>query len=623
MAPMEKNLASVTGAVTQRYIDYCEARAAGGAALLRLESVYVDPLGRSHAYQLGLHDDDLIPGYRRLVETCHRHGALVGAELQFAGRQTSSLVTGRQPVAPSAVPCRVLAGGETPRILTLSEIREIVRAFATAARRAVSAGMDVVEIHGAHGYLVGQFLSPYANRRDDAYGGDFVRRLRLPLEVIAAVREAVGPDVPLLYRLSADEHVDGGLTLDDTCRVVPHLEAAGVDLLDVSSGIYESAVWIAQPMEMAPGCLAEASRAVRRCVGIPVSVSGRINDAHVAERLLEAGDADFVTLGRALHADPEFPWKSRDGRLAEICYCIACQKCSDLLGQNAPVLCLANSHTAREREYAIRPTARPLRVVVVGAGPSGLEAARVLAVRGHHVSVLEQAGEPGGQILLGRLIPQREELAGLVTYLTGALLRAGGDLRVGVCATADVVLAEGPDVVVVATGARVGVPPIPGILDSPAVDPFDVLHRPGPGVRRALVIGGGMIGVGVAHVLGARGIEVIVVETSDVLSGELGLRPRWQYVANLRARPNVTVHTGTTVERLLSDGACLRQQGEEWEIRELDLVVPTWPRVAANELAETLKGLSAGPAVFDIGDCVVPRTAFEAVQEGAVLGHRL
>jgi len=370
MAPMEKNLGTAEGAVTQRYIDYCEARAAGGVALILLESMYVDPAGKNHRYQLGLHDDALIPGYRRLVEVCHRHGALVGVELQFAGRETSSVITGVQPVAPSPVPCRVLAGGETPRALTVPEIRALVGKFAEAAHRAVTAGFDVVELHGAHGYLIAQFLSPYANRREDDYGGDFARRLRFPLEVIAAVREAIGAEVPLLYRLSAVEHVEGGLTLEDTCRIVPHLEAAGVDLLDVSAGIYESAVWIAQPMEMPQGCLAPLSREIRRCVRVPVSVAGRITDASVAERILEAGDADFVTLGRALHADPEMPRKSLEGRLNEICHCVACLKCSDLLGQNLPVLCLANTHTAREREYRVRPTSRPQRIVVVGAGPA-------------------------------------------------------------------------------------------------------------------------------------------------------------------------------------------------------------------------------------------------------------
>jgi 2,4-dienoyl-CoA reductase-like NADH-dependent reductase (Old Yellow Enzyme family)/thioredoxin reductase len=585
--------------------------------------MYVHPAGKNHRYQLGLHDDDLLPGYRRLIEACHRHGALVGAQLEFAGRETSSAVTGTQPVAPSPVPCAALTGGDVPRPLGIEEIRALVDVFAAAARRAVAAGFDAVEIHGAHGYLVGQFLSPYANRRDDEYGGDFERRLRFPLEVITAARAMVGDRVPLLYRISADEHVEGGLTLADACRVAARLEAAGIDLIDVSAGIYESAPWIVQPMEMAQGCLVPLAREIRRHVGIPVSVAGRISDASVAEHVLEAGDADFVTLGRALHADAEMPRKSAEAREAEICSCVACLKCSDLLGQNEPVLCLANTHTGRERQYAIRRTPRRQRVVVVGAGPAGLEAARVLALRGHAVTVLERASEPGGQLRLSRLVPGRADLAGLAVYLAGAASRAGALIHLGVEATVDAVLAQGPDAVVVATGARPGAPAVPGIEQSPAVDAFTVLARAGGQVKRALVMGGGMLGVGVAHVLAERGGEVIVVEAGAELAAELGVRPRWQHVANLRARPNVTIRLGATVEELYPDGALVRQAGGDVKLSDLDLVVPTRPMVPASELGEALKALPAGPAVFDIGDCAVPRTAFEAMQEAAALGHRL
>ncbi len=623
MAPMEKNLATAEGAVTRRYVDYCEARAAGGVALILLESMYVDPAGKNHVFQLGLHDDSLIPGYRRLVEACHRHGALVGAELQFAGRETSSRVTGLQPVAPSPVACTVLAGGETPRALAIPEIQALVEAFAAAARRAVAAGFDVVEIHGAHGYLIGQFLSPFTNRRTDRYGGDVERRLRFPLEVIQAVRAAVGPAVPVLYRISGDEHVEGGLTLDDVGRIAPALERAGIDGLDVSAGIYESAVWIAQPMEMAPGCLAPLSREIRRRVRIPLSVAGRINDASVAERILEAGDADFVTLGRALHADPEMPRKSAEGRLDEICPCVACLTCSDLLGRNRPVLCLANTHTARERESAIRPAARARRVVVVGAGPGGLEAARVLALRGHRVTVLERAREPGGQLLLSRLVPGRAELAGLATYLAAAVAHAGGEIRLGVEATGDLLLQEDPEAVVLAMGAEPGVPAIPGIMESHAVSAFEVLRRAVPGIRSALVIGGGMLGVGVAHVLAERGTDVVLAEAGTELAEELGLRPRWRYVADLQARRNVTVHLGTTVEALAGEDAALRKDGQSLRLRDIDLVVPTRPLVPARSLGDLLASLPDSLPVFELGDCAQPRTAFEAMQDGASIGHLL
>ncbi len=623
MAPMEKNLATPDGAPTERYVDYLEARARGGAALIILESMYVDPAGKNHAFQLGLHDDALVPAYRRLTDACHRYDALVAAEIEFAGRETSSLVTGTQPVAPSPVPCRTLAGGETPRELTRGEIAALVEAFAAAARRAIAGGFDAIEIHGAHGYLIGQFLSPYSNHRTDEYGGDLERRLRFPREVIAAVRAAVGADVPLLYRISAEERVAGGLTIDDACEIVPHLEAAGVDMIDVTAGIYESAIWLVQPMEVEPACFAPLARAIRRRVKIPVSVAGRMADPSVAERVLEAGDADFVTLGRALHADPDMPRKSREGRLDEICACVACLTCSDLLGKNQPVLCLANTQTAREREYAMRPAGTPRRIVVVGAGPAGLEVARVAAARGHAVTVLERAAEPGGQLLLSRAVPGRQELAGLVTYLRTAVERSGAEIRLGIDATAEAIVAEEPDAVVLATGARPGTPTTPGIFDGHAVSPFDVLRRPVSGFRRALVIGGGMVGVGVAHVLASRGVDVTVTETGAELAAELGLRPRWRYVGGLEERPNVTVRVRTTVERIAGDAADLRSDGYDMRLTGLDLIVPTRPLVPVNELRAALADAAPALAVYEIGDCVQPRTAFEAMQEAAALGHRL
>jgi 2,4-dienoyl-CoA reductase-like NADH-dependent reductase (Old Yellow Enzyme family)/thioredoxin reductase len=623
MAPMEKNLAAPDGSVTRRYIDYVAARAAGGAALINLESMYVDPVGRNHVYQIGLHDNRLLPGLTRLVDAAHHHGALVAAEIQFSGRETSSAVTGFQPVAPSPFPCAVLAGGETPRELTVPEIRRIVERFAEAADRAVRAGFDVVEVHGAHGYLIGQFLSPYSNKRADEYGGDAERRMRFPLEVVAAVRAALRGRAALAYRISADEYVEGGLRVEDVLPFCARLEAAGVQLLDVSAAIYESAVMIAQPMEMPPGCLRHLSAAIKRCVRIPVSVAGRINDPGVAEAILADGHADFVTLGRALHADPDFAAKAREGRAAAIRPCVACLKCSDLLGANLPVSCLANPAASRERETALHPAPRPRRVMVVGGGPAGLEAARVAALRGHRVTLWEREPALGGQIRWMQRVPGRAEMAGLIASLEHAVREAGVEVVLGREAQAADMLGWNPDAVVLATGAVPDVPPIPGIETGPVLSPFEVLRREAPLGRRVLVIGGRILGVSLAHYAAERGAEVILVEPGDTLAADLGFRGRWQPVEDLRRRSNVTVHLRATVEAVDDGRVALRRGGETLELADIDAILPAGSLVPAGSLGDDLRHLAPHLPVYDVGDAVAPRTAYEAMHEGNAAGRAL
>lgn len=621
-SPMERNYCSVDGRVTQRYIDFLEARAKGGVGMMYTEATYVDARGRGREFQMGLHDDDLIPALARLTKAVHRHDGRVGPELVYGGRVVNPEVSGLESRAPSAVPYP--AGATPPRPLTRDEIGAIVARFADAARRAAEAGCDFVGIHGAHGYLVSQFMSPYCNQRDDEYGGSLDGRMRFPLEIVRAVRAQIGGGMPIVFRISGDEYQEGGLTLADVCAIAPRLQEAGVDLIDVSAGMYETAWMITQPMEVKQGVLAPLAREVRKHVSVPVSVSGRLNDPSVAESLIESGTSDFVTLGRALHADPEFPNKARAARVAEICTCIACnQGCSDTHARGLPIVCLVNTNAGHEREYAIRPAAVPKKVVVVGGGPAGLEAARVLALRGHRVTVFERDGEPGGQLLLSRNIPGREELAGHLPWLVGAVQRAGVRLELGVEAGVQTVLDQRPDIVIVATGAAPGLPGIPGILDSPVVDPYEILRRPVAGVRKALVIGGGIRGIGVARLLADRGAEVVLAEAGKELATDVATRSRRFQTAGLQQTGRVTVHLGTTVEALGPDHAELWDGRERWRIDGLDLVAPTRTLLPVTNVADELIERGENIDVYLLGDSVQPRTALDATQDAARLAHRL
>ena len=354
-APRERNYANTDGSVTQRYINYVVERAKGGVALINVEAIYVDPVGRGHIRQLGIHNDDMIPGLKRMSDAVHAHGSKIAAHLCATGREASSYITGRQPIAPSSIPCKALAVGDIPKTLTLAEIQEQISIYGAAACRAVKSGFDVIVIHGAHGYLVGQFLSPFSNKRTDQYGGSFENRMRFPLEVVAEVRRVVGEDVPIAYQMSADEKVDGGITVEDSVSFSMELEKASVDLIDVSAGIYESIEWVGQSMTFPRGCLVEDGWKIKQKVGIPVSIVGRINNPELAEEILARGKADFISLGRSLHADPYWPLKAKEGRVDDIRICPACMSCNDQLATNLPITCAINPEAGREGEWKIRP----------------------------------------------------------------------------------------------------------------------------------------------------------------------------------------------------------------------------------------------------------------------------
>ena len=401
MPPMTTRQAAADGSVTKELIAYYMARAEGGTGLITVEMAAPDPAGRHRAGELGITEERFVSGLSSLTTQLHHAGAAVAIQIGHAGGHTRRDVTGHPPVAPSAIP-HVVQEQDTrtivPEALTHDGIRSVVTAFATAAERAKRAGFDVVELHGAHGYLIAQFLSPLDNHRTDQYGGSLANRARFAVEVVQACRQRVG-DFPLGFRLSADEFAPGGVTLEEAKEVCRWLVEAGADVLHVSGGCYRSvpsAAIIAPPMNYPEGLFLPLAAAIKKVVKVPVIAVGRLHDPALAARAVEEGHADMVALGRQLIADPEWARKVEEKRPEEIRPCIACNTCIDGMREGSKIRCLVNPVAGRETVYQLRPVSRPRRIVVVGAGPAGMEAARMLGLRGHQVVVFEQEAQWAG-----------------------------------------------------------------------------------------------------------------------------------------------------------------------------------------------------------------------------------
>ena len=622
-APMERNYCNIDGSVTQQYIDNLTAKAKGGVGLIMVESTYVDPRGKGRFYQLGCYDDRLIPGLKRLTDAVHQHGAKIALELQFSGRQTSGRVTGMQPMAPSPVSCAI-SGGDLPREMTIDEIKEMVVSFAKAAARSKQAGFDLVELHGAHGYLIAQFLSGYANKRTDEYGGNFENRTRFPLEVVAAVREAVGPDFPIAYRLSGDEYIEGGLNLEETVPFAQKLEQAGVDLIDVSAGLYETTYIISQPMDIPLGCNVHLAEEIKAAVDIPVSVAGRINDPTFADDILTQGKSDFISFARALHADPEFPRKAQEGRPEDICMCVGCmQGCIDMLGTGAPIFCAVNSSVGKEGPYEIKSAPRKKKVMVIGGGPGGMEAARIAALRGHEVSLYEKEDVLGGQVRWAAKPPFRGEYEQVIRYLSHQIKKTG--VAVHLCQEVDKgsVYEQKPDVVIVATGAYPYKGNFPGRNKPHVCTYLDILSGSVEPGKKVAIIGGDKIACEVAEFIVEMGSEVIVADPNDAFCQDCGQKIRWMIMERLESEEKVEMRPRTTLERIDDTSITLQKDGVIEQIDGIDTVVLCVGKVTENRLADQLKADATIPELYMVGDCIRPRKITEAIAEGAAVGHRI
>lgn len=608
--PMGNNFANTDGSMSERSAAYYEARAKGGFGLITIESTVVYKQAKGGPRKPCLFSDEVVPSFKRVADACHAYGAKVSIQLQHAGPEGNSKLTGYPLKAASAI--APSAGREIPEAMPTEEVYRLIECYGDAARRAQLAGIDMVEVHCAHGYLVSTFISARTNKRTDEFGGCFENRMRLPRLIIENIRKKTGGNMPILCRINARDEGDGGVDVHDAAAIAAYLEqVCGVDAIHVTRSIHIHDEFMWAPNITHGGFNAELGAEIKRAVSVPVILVGRFTEPQYAELLVKQGRADLIAFGRQSIADPELPNKARNGQLEKLTPCIACLLgCVPNMLQGRPITCAMNPCAGREAE--LKPAEVRKNVVVIGGGPGGMYAARLCALRGHSVTLLEKDAELGGHFLVASYPPGKGEISGAIRSFIVNCREAGVDIRTGTEATPELVASLKPDAIIIATGSVPLRLPIPGLDSCGCSTAEDVLTGKADTGKRVLVVGGGMVGCECVEFLTEREHIVDMVEMKPVIGEDIVPEARKYIMANLE-KHKVTQRVNARVKQFYADGVDFTDTvtGEDAAMRGYDSVVLAMGYRSNNTLEEQLKDLA--PQIIVIGEArQAPGNSMEA-----------
>ncbi len=623
MPPMGTSLGNLDSTVSDANLAYIKRRAQSGVGLIITEITCIHPSGLASPRSLGVWDDLFIPGLTKMADAIHAQGAKAALQLHHCGRENYTFLKKKTAIGPSAIPSFIFGFLGAPREMTQDEVQMIITAFGAGAKRAKAAGFDMVELHGAHGYLLMQFLSAHSNQRTDQYGGDFKCRSRFMIECIAEVRKQVGPDFPVGIRVSGEECVKNGYTMDDMLTIIPDLVKAGADVINVSFGTHGSpevnidAPNASAPVEYGPGFKSYLARRIKEIATVPVISVGRYTDPFFMDEVIARGDADMVAVARQHLADPDFLKNAQAGHPEETLECLACnQGCIERLAlEMQPIRCAINPQTGQELLRPEGPAKVKQNVWVVGGGPAGLTTALEAARLGHRVTLYERDSRTGGNVRYAAMAPHKDVYDRFVRTLAHKCQKQGVDIKLGVNVTEAMIDEGKPDAVVLAIGADKTACPAEGINASVVCDAWQILDGTIKPQEPVVVIGGGLVGLETADFLREKGIKNITVVEMLTKPPVLPQAAHGQMLYRRLMAEGIKLMFGTMVKKIEEKAVVVEVKGEEKRLEPVAQVIVAIGVTPRTELKDMLA--KKGIRHFVVGDAVAPRRIIEATTDGA------